>query len=160
MASISWAIVRTALSCSLLGIDPTWRCMKYARAPTASIRLQTNISQQILWENAQYIASRYPADQLANYQAAAQTFRIPYWDWAINPAMPDAVNQPMININTPEGLMNIVNPLYNYTFHPQPSAADFPPSDTVSSNIVTIWLPSSAIFPPSLACDTILIETS
>ena len=43
--------------------------------------------------------------------------------------MPDPVNSPTITVNTPHGIMNIANPLYSYTFHPQPSAADFPPSD-------------------------------
>jgi len=45
--------------------------------------------------------------------------------------MPDVVNQPMININAPDGAQSIVNPLYNYTFHPQPSPTDFPPDEKV-----------------------------
>ncbi len=52
--------------------------------------------------------------------------------------MPDEVNQLMINVNTPQGQMDVVNPLYNYTFHPQPSATDFPPSDYVSLISMTI----------------------
>lgn len=52
--------------------------------------------------------------------------------------MPDEVNQLMINVNMPQGQMDVVNPLYNYTFHPQPSAMDFPPSDYVSLISVTI----------------------
>lgn len=52
-------------------------------------------------------------------------------DWALNATMPDTVSLPMITINGPLGVQTIENPLYNYTFHPQPSAADFPPSDTV-----------------------------
>jgi len=58
---------------------------------------------------------------------------MPYWDWSINPTMPDVANQPMININAPGGTQSIVNPLYNYTFHPQPSATDFPPDEQVRS---------------------------
>ena len=43
--------------------------------------------------------------------------------------MPDPVNDPMITVTSPQGVMTIANPLYDYTFRPQPSAADFPPSD-------------------------------
>ena len=43
--------------------------------------------------------------------------------------MPDVVNSPTITVNCPNGITNIANPLYSYTFHPQPSAADFPPGD-------------------------------
>ncbi|KAL9595867.1 MAG: hypothetical protein Q9219_006172 [cf. Caloplaca sp. 3 TL-2023] len=41
--------------------------------------------------------------------------------------MPPEVNQPTIFIYTPNGTSNVINPFYNYTFHPQPSAVDFPP---------------------------------
>ena len=88
-------------------------------------------TQQLLWKHAQKIAATYPAAQRNTYQAAATSFRVPYWDWAINATMPDPVNDPMITINTPKGTLSIVNPLYNYTFHPHPSATDFPPSDSV-----------------------------
>ena len=88
--------------------------------------------QQIIWKNAQHIARSYPFSQRSKYQEAARTLRIPYWDWAINPAMPDLTNTPSITINSPRGLCNVSNPLYDYTFHPQPSAADFPPRDIVS----------------------------
>ncbi|KAL9609507.1 MAG: hypothetical protein Q9167_005724 [Letrouitia subvulpina] len=46
--------------------------------------------------------------------------------------MPAEVNQPVITINGPLGLRSINNPLYNYTFRPQPSAVEFPPSSSVS----------------------------
>ncbi|KAL8958388.1 MAG: hypothetical protein Q9193_004543 [Seirophora villosa] len=42
--------------------------------------------------------------------------------------MPPEVNAPTILINGPNGILNVVNPLYNYTFHPQPSDAEFPPN--------------------------------
>ncbi|KAL9031397.1 MAG: hypothetical protein Q9196_000581 [Gyalolechia fulgens] len=41
--------------------------------------------------------------------------------------MPPEVNWPTIFIVGPNGTSNVVNPLYNYTFHPQPSDTDFPP---------------------------------
>lgn len=57
--------------------------------------------------------------------------------------MPDPVNDPMINVNTPHGALNMVNPLYNYTFHPQPSASDFPPSDSLSKYHSTVRYPDT-----------------
>ena len=108
------------------------------------LRYTANKLQQILWTNAQQIAQTYPDSQRSQYQAAATTFRIPYWDWALNATMPDPVNDPMVNINTPKGQQNIVNPLYNYTFHPQPSASGFPPEDPLSAYQSTVRYPSSS----------------
>ncbi|KAL8742761.1 MAG: hypothetical protein Q9190_004809 [Brigantiaea leucoxantha] len=84
--------------------------------------------EQILWNNAQQIATAYPTALREEYQQAANTLRLPYWDWSINPTMPAEVSQPMITVNGPFGSRNIVNPLYNYTFNPLPSSSDFPPS--------------------------------
>ena len=73
------------------------------------------------------------------------TLRIPYWDWAFNTTMPDPVNSPTISVNSPYGIMNIANPLCSYTFHPQPSAADFPLSDgTIAAYHSTVRYPSSS----------------
>ncbi|KAK4690189.1 hypothetical protein P7C71_g6534, partial [Lecanoromycetidae sp. Uapishka_2] len=101
-------------------------------------------AKQILWSNARQIAATYPASQRSIYQAAARTLRIPYWDWALNVTMPDPVNDPMISVNTPSGMLNIVNPLYNYTFHPQPSTVDFPPQDSLSKYHSTVRYPNAA----------------
>ena len=68
------------------------------------------------------------------YQNAAQTLRIPYWDWAINPTMPALVSNVTVTVNGPKGLQNIANPLYNYTFHPLPGPPDFPSGDGVREN--------------------------
>ncbi|KAL8870337.1 MAG: hypothetical protein Q9174_003596, partial [Haloplaca sp. 1 TL-2023] len=82
--------------------------------------------QEIVWYNAQQVAEAYPPARQAEYKAAAWSLRIPYWDWSISPTMPPEVSQPMIHINTPEGSREVQNPLYNYTFNPLPSEADFP----------------------------------
>ena len=87
--------------------------------------------QQLLWASVQTIAATYPNSSRDAYIAAAQTFRVPYWDWALNATMPDLVNEPTISINTPSGSQVIVNPLYNYTFHPHPSSSEFPSGDRV-----------------------------
>ncbi|KAL2041570.1 hypothetical protein N7G274_005952 [Stereocaulon virgatum] len=100
--------------------------------------------EQILWANAQRIAATYPVVQRSTYEAAAITFRIPYWDWAINSTMPDPINDPMITVNSPHGLVNMANPLYNYTFHPQPSATDFPPNDSLAKYHSTVRSPDAA----------------
>lgn len=114
------------------GIDHTCSSMKYMPTNAPRLKCAAKTIQQLLWTNAQQIASTYPAAQRSTYQTAAASFRVPYWDWAINATMPDPVNDPMITINTPQGTLSMINPLYNYTFHPHPSAADFPSTDTVS----------------------------
>ena len=57
--------------------------------------------------------------------------------------MPEAVNQHHLSINTPSGRMNLINPLFNYTFHPQPSASDFPPSESLSKYHSTVRYPDA-----------------
>lgn len=57
--------------------------------------------------------------------------------------MPDVVSVPRLLINTPAGLQNTTNPLYNYTFHPQPSASDFPPGDTLAKYHSTVRCPDA-----------------
>lgn len=96
-----------------------------------ALKTPTNTSQQVLWNNAQHIAATYPTALRSTYQAAATTLRIPYWDWGFNSTMPDVVNIPRITVNGPQGPLNITNPLYSYTFHPQPSSRDFPPTESV-----------------------------
>ncbi|MCJ1262196.1 hypothetical protein MMC22_002066 [Lobaria immixta] len=91
--------------------------------------------EQILWKTAQNIARRYPLSQRRQYQEAAKTLRIPYWDWALSSRMPDLTNTRWITINAPHGRRNVSNPLYEYTFHPQPSAADFPPDDSTQVSL-------------------------
>lgn len=73
--------------------------------------------------------------------------------------MPAVVSQPTITITSPQGPKAIANPLYNYTFHPQPSAFDFPPDDPVSSAIISCSLlvpsvPEARL--PLLACYLIM----
>ncbi|KAL8714757.1 MAG: hypothetical protein Q9220_001270 [cf. Caloplaca sp. 1 TL-2023] len=83
--------------------------------------------QQVIWSNAQQIAATYPRSQRTRYRDAARTLRVPYWDWSTTPMMPAEVSQPFIQINAPNGNTEVINPLYNYTFHPLPSSSDFPP---------------------------------
>jgi tyrosinase len=82
--------------------------------------------EQILWDYAQIVAATYPESERGRYEEAARTLRIPYWDWAVNPRMPDLVNSPIVTVNLPSGLCNCPNPLYEYVFNPLPSDPDFP----------------------------------
>lgn len=76
--------------------------------------------------------------ELTKHQAAASTFRIPYWDWASNPSMPDVVNQPKVSIVSPTGPQTIDNPLYQYKFHTFPlNPVDFPTDPNVAGDF---WL--------------------
>jgi len=143
MGDSTWDTVPTGRSCFPRGIAPISRSLRYVGAPQNK-GMHAKETQQILWNHAQEIASTYPDPQRAEYQAAAQTLRMPYWDWSIDSTMPDVVNQPVININAPDGAQSIVNPLYNYTFHPQPSATDFPPDEKVRSYPRTNSFDSSA----------------
>ena len=60
--------------------------------------------------------------QLAN---SAQTWRLPYWDWAINPAMPAEWTSPQIAIYATDGsTQSVSNPLADYEFHPIDSSFD------------------------------------
>ncbi|GAM89119.1 hypothetical protein ANO11243_071540 [Dothideomycetidae sp. 11243] len=71
--------------------------------------------EQIVWEKAQYIATLYPASQQDTYVAAAETLRIPFWDWTMQVGFPQIVNTTTLTINTPTGQQTIANPLYSYT---------------------------------------------
>lgn len=64
----------------------------------------------------QIIAQKYTGRTATTYRTAANNFRIPYWDWASTPAMPDIVNKPIVLITTPTGARNVTNPLYAYRF--------------------------------------------
>jgi tyrosinase len=52
--------------------------------------------------------------------------RIPFWDWAAYPYLPDAVSHSSVTINTPDGQMEIDNPLYTYTFQDIPENQGIP----------------------------------
>ncbi|KAH8770537.1 hypothetical protein BGZ57DRAFT_437429 [Hyaloscypha finlandica] len=83
--------------------------------------------EQLLASHVQAIAQAYNS---TTYQAAANNFRIPYWDWASTPAMPDVVSQQYVQITTPSGVKTVANPLYQYKFHTFPlNPAYFPASD-------------------------------
>lgn len=97
--------------------------------------------EQIIWTNAQYIAATYPDDKRATYQAAALTLRIPYWDWASHPTMPDVVTNPNIVVNAPTGQKTINNPFYSFKFNPLPADGAFPAQYAISRYHNTLRFP-------------------
>ncbi|KAF3061355.1 Tyrosinase [Daldinia childiae] len=90
--------------------------------------------EQVLYNIVQFIASFYPPELQDRFQKAADTFRIPYWDWAAVPpngvsVLPLSVGaSPIINVTGPNGVQTISNPLFSYVFRPFNSSTfpDFP----------------------------------
>lgn len=78
--------------------------------------------EQTMHAHAQTIASKYTGASAATYKSAAETLRLPYWDWASDPdaAIPPVTTQPTIKINTPTGPADVHNPLYSYRFQTFP----------------------------------------
>lgn len=97
-------------------------------------RLLLTASQQNLYEEVKRVASQFPTTTRARYQAAAASFRAPYWDWAANPPagetfFPGAASTPTIRIVTPTSngqKVELRNPLFSYQFKPlNPNGDDF-----------------------------------
>lgn len=90
------------------------------------------------------------SENRARYVAAAQSFRMPYWDWAIivpagQSVVPTSMSSQQILVIAPgsDGKQtSINNPLYSFRFHPvNPSDGDFP--DNQVCIICTIENPQS-----------------
>ncbi|KAL2209786.1 Di-copper centre-containing protein [Sarocladium strictum] len=77
--------------------------------------------EQILVGHARTIANKYTGSNKAKYVAAANTLRIPYWDWARDGAkLPASTTATTVSVNTPTGRKTIRNPLYSYKFQKFP----------------------------------------
>ncbi|ETS87554.1 hypothetical protein PFICI_01382 [Pestalotiopsis fici W106-1] len=80
--------------------------------------------EQTLFTIVQTIAAWYPDEQRETFQRAADTFRIPYWDWAMKPSNGSSVfpsilwGSSKIEVDGPNGKQNISNPLFSYVFNP------------------------------------------
>ncbi|EEA23434.1 hypothetical protein TMatcc_002304 [Talaromyces marneffei ATCC 18224] len=97
--------------------------------------------EQRIWQYAQSIAATYPASQRQAYMEAAVSLRVPYWDWAVNPNMPECLTYQSIMINTSTGQETIDNPLYSYKFHPLPLGTDIPTDDPLAKYQETVRSP-------------------
>lgn len=77
--------------------------------------------EQALVGNAIAVAEQYSGDDYDRYMSAAQRLRIPFWDWAELPAdgenpFPQLFTDESVYVYSPNGPMNITNPLNGYTF--------------------------------------------
>lgn len=61
------------------------------------------------------IIPEYPESERASSYAAAESWRLPYWDWATNPKVPWLAAVPQLYV-TPPGLPKVKmdNPLYQF----------------------------------------------
>jgi tyrosinase len=77
--------------------------------------------EQALVGNAIAVAQQYDGADYDRYMEAAQKLRIPFWDWAALPAdgenpFPQMFTDEQVFVNSPNGPMNISNPLTGYKF--------------------------------------------
>lgn len=100
------------------------------------------------------------------YVAAAQEFRMPYWDWAIvsgrgQGVLPLSVQSETVNVFTPTSggkLVPMDNPLYSFRFHPlNPTEGDFPDDSDVSS--LTSLLFTLCLYANLLRCEGLFLHT-
>ncbi|KAE8841312.1 hypothetical protein HRS9122_05438 [Pyrenophora teres f. teres] len=84
--------------------------------------------EQVVSNYVHDIATQAPADQVERYLAAANEFRIPYWDWAqgiTSGPVPDSFTTSMLTVINTDGVSTpISNPLYSYQFKPIPDGFD------------------------------------
>ncbi|KAK7988124.1 hypothetical protein PG989_008439 [Apiospora arundinis] len=88
--------------------------------------------EQVLGSYVAKVAANYTGSNAASYQAAAQTWRLPFWDWAADPALPPSASTPTITVNGPGGQVTIENPLYRYKWQrfPLNHANNYFPTNT------------------------------
>ncbi|PVF95999.1 Di-copper centre-containing protein [Serendipita vermifera] len=71
--------------------------------------------EQALTKHVTDIANEFTGNDREKYVSAAQKFRIPYWDWAVNADLPDFVSQQdNVEVNSPTGKRTLPNPLFSY----------------------------------------------
>ncbi|CAM1508854.1 Fc.00g025930.m01.CDS01 [Cosmosporella sp. VM-42] len=86
-------------------IFPTWH------------RAYMLLFEQRLWEimNTQ-VLPEIPSSFQAQWQKMADTWRMPYWDWAASPEVPLILLQDTISIVEPDGSSSVgLNPLYKFS---------------------------------------------
>ncbi|KAI1423995.1 Di-copper centre-containing protein [Xylaria sp. FL1777] len=83
--------------------------------------------EQLLGDEVQRLALEYSDEDASAYRDASQKLRLPYWDWASDPALPHSTTQENITVNSPNGKIVLHNPLYNYRWQTYPlNATQFP----------------------------------
>ncbi|KAL8745329.1 MAG: hypothetical protein Q9184_007889 [Pyrenodesmia sp. 2 TL-2023] len=77
--------------------------------------------EQVLYDIIQDVATSIVNDTKDEYKPAASTFRVPYWDWALETDDGAVLPAPIsgsayIVVYLPNGTLTINNPLYHYNF--------------------------------------------
>jgi len=64
----------------------------------------------------QDIIPNFPEDDRAEWQEAAENWRLPFWDWATQNSVPELCKYPTTLVPTADGLSeeSIPNPLYQF----------------------------------------------
>jgi tyrosinase len=63
----------------------------------------------------QEVIPQFPEDHQASWRQHAESWRLPFWDWARTGRVPDLAKYPTITVPRPEGgSMRIDNPLFQF----------------------------------------------
>ncbi|KAF2019892.1 tyrosinase [Aaosphaeria arxii CBS 175.79] len=78
--------------------------------------------EQELYQHVRAAAMTFPSEIHDKFKEAANSFRIPYWDWALGEDggdVPEFLLSPSVEITGADGVpRNVTNPLHHYEFHP------------------------------------------
>jgi hypothetical protein len=77
--------------------------------------------EQALYANAKEVIAKFPSGEQQKWQSALSGFRMPYFDWAMEPTVsgeyvPKVIRDEKIEVTKPTGKVSINNPLYSYSF--------------------------------------------
>ena len=103
------------------GCTPAGYCTHSSTMFPTWHRAYLALYEQALVRNAVAVAEQFTGEDYNRYMAAAQNLRIPFWDWASLPAegenpFPQMFTDDEVSVNSPNGQMNIPNPLKGYNF--------------------------------------------
>ncbi|KAI0505522.1 Di-copper centre-containing protein [Xylaria bambusicola] len=76
--------------------------------------------EQLLSDEVRRLALEYTDDDASIYRDASEKLRLPYWDWASDPALPPSASNENVTINGPDGEIELHNPLYSYRWQTYP----------------------------------------
>ncbi|KAI1778041.1 hypothetical protein F4818DRAFT_438218 [Hypoxylon cercidicola] len=106
--------------------------------------------KQIISDCAVKLAKKYDEDVRPAYEDAASVLRIPYWDWAAKPWLPDIVAAPFRIVRTPKGPVNMTNPLHHFTF-PNGTIEGLRAAASIHKEDPIIWTTGATMRCPQLA---------
>lgn len=90
------------------------------------------------------IPKQMASDEQDSLMAAANSWRLPYWDWAVHNEVPLLAQDELVEVTTKFGTIKIKNPLYQYDL---PKGKTFgtmgPPSNQTYTLISADGVPAS-----------------